>query len=215
MKELSVGVLGLQGNVEEHIAATKAAFEETGLKGNVMWVKTPRQVQVLDGLIIPGGESTVIGRLSSFNQTLQSVKERILSGIPALGTCAGLVMLAKKVYDRVVGETNQPILGVMDIVVERNSFGRQRESFEVDLDIPVLGEEKFRGVFIRAPSIREAGPNVKVLSKLNDVITAVKQDNLLGTAFHPELADDLRIHRYFLELVGRHSQISKAIRNPR
>jgi len=154
-----------------------------------------------NGLIIPGGESTVIGRLADYNKALKAVKEQIYDGVPVLGTCAGLVMLAKKVYDRVVGEVKQPILGVMDIVVERNAFGRQRESFEADLDIPSLGEKTFRGIFIRAPAIRETGPEVKHLCKLNEVIVAAQQHNMIGVAFHPELTDDTRLHQYFIEKI--------------
>lgn len=209
MKGLAIGILGLQGDLEEHTAATRLALEKMTLKGSVNWVKTAKNAEAIDGLIIPGGESTVIGRLAAFNQALELIKERIHDGMPVLGTCAGLIMLAKKAYDRVVGETSQPVLAAMDIVVERNSFGRQRESFEADLEIPILGEKKFRGVFIRAPSVRESGANVKVLSRFNDTIVAVKQDNIIGTAFHPELGDDLRLHEYFLDMVSQRSQLSK------
>jgi 5'-phosphate synthase pdxT subunit len=121
--------------------------------------------------------------------------------MPALGTCAGLILLSKKVLDRVVGNTNQPLLGVLDVVVERNAFGRQRESFEADLDIPTLGKKTFKGVFIRAPAIRETGPQVDVLAKLNEVTVAVQQHNMIGTAFHPELAGDTRLHEFFINAV--------------
>ncbi|MEM2107585.1 MAG: pyridoxal 5'-phosphate synthase glutaminase subunit PdxT, partial [Candidatus Bathyarchaeia archaeon] len=117
------------------------------------------------------------------------------------GTCAGLIVLAKKCYDRVVGDKSQPTLGVMDVIVERNFYGRQKESFEADLDIPILGAEKFRGVFIRAPTIVDAGPNVKVLSRLNESIVAVQEGNMIGTTFHPELVEDTRLHKYFLEII--------------
>lgn len=195
---LTIGILGLQGDIEEHTAATLLALEREKIEGSATPVKTTKDVEAIDGLIIPGGESTVIGQMASFNRTLESIKQRIDNGMPVLGTCAGLIMLAKKTYDRVVGETTQPTLGVMDIVIQRNSFGRQRESFEADLDIPILGERKFKGVFIRAPTIREAGSNVKTLSRFNDTIVAVKERNIIGTAFHPELTDDSRLHEYFL-----------------
>jgi 5'-phosphate synthase pdxT subunit len=209
MKELTIGVLGLQGAIEEHVAATSLALEKMGLKGNVLWVKTIEDVQAVDGLIIPGGESTVMGGLSTPNQTLEAIRERIYDGMPVLGTCAGLVLLAKRVYDRVVGEPNQPLLGVMDVVVERNAFGRQRESFEADLDIIALGEKRFKGVFIRSPAIRETGPQVEVLSKLDDVKVAVQQHNMVGTAFHPELTEDTRLHQFFVNMITGYIKINE------
>lgn len=201
MKRLKIGVLGFQGDVEEHTAITKLALARLGVDGEVIWAKTVREIERIDGLIIPGGESTVIGRLAEYNSILKAVKKRIVEGMPVLGTCAGLIMLARKVYDRVVGEVKQPILGIMDIVVERNAFGRQRESFEVDLEIPVLGEKPFRGIFIRAPAIREIGPQVKALCKLNELVVAAQQHNMIGVSFHPELTDDTRLHEYFIRLV--------------
>jgi 5'-phosphate synthase pdxT subunit len=201
LRNPAIGVLALQGAIEEHTAMTKLAFKQMGVDGYVRQVKSVEEVNAIHGLIIPGGESTVIGRLSSLNQTLQVVKKRIYDGMPVLGTCAGLVLLAKKVYDRVLGETSQPTLNVMDVVVERNAFGRQRESFEAELEIPTIGEKKFKGVFIRAPAVREAGSQVKVLSKLGNVIVAVQQGNMIGTAFHPELTEDTRIHQLLINMV--------------
>ena len=200
MKSLKIGVFGLQGDIEEHIAMTNLAFSQMNINGDVIWVKTSKDVGSIDGLIIPGGESTVIGRLADYNRTLKAVKERIYDGMPVLGTCAGLIMLAKKVYDRVVGEVEQPTLGVMDVVVERNAFGRQKESFEADLDIQVLGSDPFKGVFIRAPVIREVGPEVKPLCRLNELIVAAQQYNMIGISFHPELTNDTRPHQYFIKL---------------
>jgi 5'-phosphate synthase pdxT subunit len=185
LKSPIIGVLALQGAIEEHIAMTKLALKEVGIEGSVRPVKTVEDVEAVQGLIIPGGESTVIGGLSSLNQTLQTIKQRIYDGMPVLGTCAGLVLLAKKVYDRVLGETGQPTLGVMDIVVERNAFGRQRESFEAELEVPMIGEKKFKGVFIRAPAIREIGPQVKAMAKLGDIIVAAQQHNMIGQHFTP------------------------------
>lgn len=205
MRELVIGVLGFQGDIEEHITISKLALKELQFNGRVIIVKKNCDLEALNGLIIPGGESTVMGRLSIFNQTITIMKEKIREGMPVMGTCSGLIMLASRVYDRVVGETNQPTLGVLDVVVERNAFGRQRESFEVDLDIPIIGEKKFRGVFIRAPIVREIGPNVQVLSKLNNLIVAVQQGNIIGTAFHPELTNDSRLHQYFIKIVAEAS----------
>jgi len=201
LKNPAIGILALQGAIEEHTAMTKLAFKQMGIDGYVRQVKSVEEVNAIHGLIIPGGESTVIGRLSSLNQTLQVVKKRIYDGMPVLGTCAGLVLLAKKVYDRVLGETSQPTLNVMDVVVERNAFGRQRESFEAELEIPTIGEKKFKGVFIRAPAVREVGSQVKVLSTLGNVIVAVQQGNMIGTAFHPELTEDTRIHQLLINMV--------------
>lgn len=200
MKAPTIGVLALQGAIEEHIAMTRLAFKEMGIDGSVQPVKAVEEVKAVHGLIIPGGESTVMGRLSSVNKTLQAIKQRIYDGMPVLGTCAGLVLLAKKVYDRVLGETGQPTLGVMDITVERNAFGRQRESFEAELEIPIIGGEKFKAIFIRAPAIREIGPHVKALAKLGNVTVAVQQHNIIGTAFHPELTEDTRIHQLLINM---------------
>jgi len=206
LKELNIGVLGLQGDIEEHVAATRLALERMNLEGNVLLVKTAEGAGAVDGLIIPGGESTVMGGLSSSKQTLQTIQQRIREGMPVLGTCAGLILLSRKVLDRVVGKTNQPLLGVMDIVIERNAFGRQRESFEADLDIPALGKKTFKGVFIRAPAIRETGPEVEVLAKLNKVTVAVQQQNMIGTAFHPELSGETRLHEFFINTIKQASK---------
>lgn len=204
MKGLTIGVLGLQGAIEEHVEATNVAFRKMRLKGKILQVKTTDDVQTVGGLLIPGGESTVVGGLLNLNQMMQTIRQRIHDGMPVLGTCAGLVLLAKKTYDRIVGETIQPLLGTMEVVVERNAFGRQKESFEVDLDIPMLGEKRFRGVFIRAPAVRETGPKVEVISRLNEVIAAVRQHNMVGTAFHPELTQDTRLHQFFIDMVTRY-----------
>ncbi|MFQ6011008.1 MAG: pyridoxal 5'-phosphate synthase glutaminase subunit PdxT [Nitrososphaerales archaeon] len=153
------------------------------------------------GLLLPGGESTVIGGLSSMNGTLQSMRTMIKDGLPVMGTCAGLILLAKRTYDKVVGESKQSLLGTLDVLVERNSYGRQGNSFEADLSIPDLGKKPFRGVFIRAPSVKEIGPKVEVLAKHAGSIVCVKQGKIIGTAFHPELANDLRMHDYFLDSI--------------
>ncbi|MEM4311282.1 MAG: pyridoxal 5'-phosphate synthase glutaminase subunit PdxT [Nitrososphaerales archaeon] len=198
---MKVGVLGFQGNIEEHLLATKLAMRNKGIEGEASIIKRPREVDEIDGLIIPGGESTVMGILGSFNGVLNRIKERAMEGLPIMGTCAGLIMMAKRTYDRVVGETHQPLLGILNVMVERNSFGRQRESFELPLKIPVLGNKDFPGVFIRAPSIKECYEGVEVLCMLREHIVGVKQGKLLGLAFHPELSGDLRLHEYFLDLI--------------
>jgi 5'-phosphate synthase pdxT subunit len=201
MKFLRIGVLGFQGAIEEHVSMANKALSCLNIDGEVLWIKKSNDIKNIHGLIIPGGESTVMGRLSAYSGLLEKVKIYGKAGMPIFGTCAGMVMLANQVYDRVVGKTTQPILGLIDITVERNAFGRQGESFEADLIIPMLGEKRFRSVFIRAPIVRKIGPNVEPLCYLNKDIVAVKQGNMLATSFHPELTDDTRLHEYFLKLI--------------
>ncbi len=202
MNGLNIGVLAVQGDVAENIMATKMAMEELGIEGIVNEIKNPEQISDLDGLIIPGGESTVIGTLSLVNGSLKKIKEKIASGMPVFGICAGLILLSKKAKDRVVGEMDQPLLDLLDVKIERNAFGRQRDSFESEISMEKIGVPKFQGVFIRAPSIMEAGHNVEIISKFNEKIIAVKQGKILGTSFHPELTDDLSLHKYFVNLVN-------------
>jgi len=199
---MKIGVLGFQGDIEEHVAATKEALKKLKIDGSVAVVKTPDELQEIDALIIPGGESTVIGGLALFNKSLNVIKDRIRNGMPVLGTCAGMIMLANRTYDRVVGETKQPLLAVLDVLVERNSFGRQRESFETELEVSINGLEKLKGVFIRAPSIREVNQGIETLAKLDGQVVAVRQNNIIGTCFHPELSGDTRLHEYFVKTIG-------------
>ena len=201
MNGLNIGVLAVQGDVAENIMATKMAMEELGIEGIVNEIKNPEQISDLDGLIIPGGESTVIGTLSLVNGSLKKIKEKIASGMPVFGICAGLILLSKKAKDRVVGEMDQPLLDFLDVKIERNAFGRQRDSFESEISMEKIGVPKFQGVFIRAPSIIETGRNVEVISKFNEKIIAVKQGNIVGTSFHPELTGDLSLHKYFVNLI--------------
>ncbi len=201
MKQLNIGVLGVQGDVEEHESALKLVYRKLGLDGMVTWVKTPSHAENVHGLVVPGGESTAIGKLAENKGILQTLRGRIEKGLPALGTCAGIIMLANGVYDKTVGETKQHLLGGLDVTVERNAFGRQRESFEANLSIPALGNDPFRGVFIRAPIVKQVSSKVEVLSKLEDRIVAVRQGNIVGTSFHPELSGDTRLHEYFVRTV--------------
>jgi len=194
-------VLAIQGDVKENILSVKKALDELKIHGNVIDVKTSDDVQKLDGLILPGGESTTIGQLSLVNSSLKVIKEKIAKGMPVFGICAGMILLSNSADDRVVGKTNQPLLEVLDIKLERNSFGRQRESFETDLAMDSINIPKFRGVFIRAPSVSDAGSDVQVLAKFNEKIVAVKKGNVIGTAFHPELTMDVSLHKYFVNLV--------------
>lgn len=201
MTGVNIGVLAVQGDVAENILATKMALEELGLEGVVNEVKTPEQIAELDGLIIPGGESTVIGTLSLVNGSLKKIKEKISSGMPVFGICAGMIMLSKKAKDRVVGDMDQPLLDYLDVKIERNAFGRQKDSFESDISMEKIGIDNFPGVFIRAPSIIETGRDVEILSKFNEKTIAVKQGNVIGTSFHPELTADISMHKYFVNLV--------------
>jgi 5'-phosphate synthase pdxT subunit len=200
LSNIKVGVLGIQGDIEENILATAEALKKLNLRGTVESVRYSESIAELDGLILPGGESTVIGSLLSIQgKVFQTIEKKIKEGMPVLGTCAGLIMLSKRTYDKVVGETKQKLFGMLDVVIERNAFGRQHESFEVDLEIPVLGKESFRGIFIRSPIVNNVGESVTILTKLNDKIVAVKQNNIIGTSFHPELSADIRLHELFIK----------------
>ncbi|MEC2077725.1 pyridoxal 5'-phosphate synthase glutaminase subunit PdxT [Metabacillus fastidiosus] len=186
---LKIGVLGLQGAVREHIQSIEAC----GAEGVI--VKTPAQLKELDGLIIPGGESTTMRRLIDKYDFMEPLKQFAKENKPMFGTCAGLILLASEV----VGYEESHV-GVFDVTVERNSFGRQKESFEAELNITGVGED-FIGVFIRAPHIVEVGEDVEILSKHNGRIVAARHGHLLGCSFHPELTDDHRMTKLFLEMV--------------
>lgn len=187
--EVKVGVLGLQGAVREHIAA----IEANGAEGII--VKKQEQLKDIDGLIIPGGESTTIRKLIDKYNFMGPLKEFAQSGKPMFGTCAGLILLAKHIvgYD-------EAHIGVMDVTVERNSFGRQRESFEAHLDIVGVADD-YEAVFIRAPHIVACGENVEVLAKHGERIVMAREGNLLGCSFHPELTEDPRVTAYFLQMI--------------
>jgi 5'-phosphate synthase pdxT subunit len=201
--EFLIGVLALQGDVEENIKAATDALAEMNQKGKVISVRYPEEVMKIDGLIIPGGESTVMGLLIAIkNGLLDSMNKVLQKGIPIMGTCAGMIILAKKSYDRVVGNKKQLLLGALDIEIERNSFGRQFDSFESTLEISGIGND-FRGIFIRAPSVISAGPEVQILGKFNGKIVAVQQENIIGTSFHPELSGDIRMHKLFIESIAK------------
>lgn len=201
MAKVLIGVLGIQGAVSEHINVMEKTLKKCNVEGSVFPVKKADDITNLDGFIIPGGESTTVGRVAEKTNLSSKIVEKAKHGTPIFGTCAGLILLAKEVYDAKIGVVNQPTFGLMDIRVVRNAFGRQRESFEVDLEIPLLGEKPFPAVFIRAPIVEKVWGNVKVLAKYEEKIVAVQNGNLLATAFHPELTDDLRFHEYFLNLI--------------
>ncbi|RZN36752.1 MAG: pyridoxal 5'-phosphate synthase glutaminase subunit PdxT [Methanophagales archaeon ANME-1-THS] len=195
-----IGVIGLQGDVEEHAIALEKTLAERGALGEVVKIKHRGLVSSCDALVIPGGESTTIGRLMEREHIISEVKVAVEDhAIPILGTCAGMVLLAKE-GDEEVAKTGQPLLGLMDVKVKRNAFGRQRESFEIMLPMRIF-EEPFPAVFIRAPAITHAAERVEVLATFGELIVAAQQRNVIALSFHPELTDDRRIHHYFLDLV--------------
>jgi 5'-phosphate synthase pdxT subunit len=189
-----VGVLALQGDFREHIAVLNS------LGADAVGVRSPSELAAVSGLIIPGGESSVMDKLSRLFELAEPLKAAIASGLPVWGTCAGLIMLADTVLDGIDGQES---LGGLDIAVRRNAFGSQLDSFETDLDIPVVGEPALHAVFIRAPIVETVAEGVTTLASLADGrIVAVEQDNLLGTSFHPEMTGDTRFHEYFLKKVA-------------
>ena len=196
-----IGVLAIQGDVAENVSSLVASVADMDADATVHVVKTPEEISQMDGLVIPGGESTTIGQLSLVNGSLKEIKSKVESGMPVLGICAGMVLLAGSATDRVVGKTEQPLFGFLDISLERNSFGRQRQSFEATISMESIGISEYSGVFIRAPSISSASGDVEVLARLNEKIVAIKKGNIIGTSFHPELTDDLAVHRYFVDMV--------------
>jgi 5'-phosphate synthase pdxT subunit len=188
----TVGVLALQGDSIEHIAA----LERAGARA--VTVKTPAQLERIDGLVVPGGESTTVMKLLDRFGLAAPIVKRVRAGMPFWGTCMGMIVAARDVAD-----LDQPTLGLIDITVRRNAFGRQNESAEVALAIPVLGAEPFRAIFIRAPWVERSGPHVDVLAERGGRGVMVREANVLGTSFHPELTHDPRIHRYFLQMIRR------------
>lgn len=192
---MRIGVLALQGAFVEHAAMLRRLGVEAPE------VRLPEQLEGLDGLILPGGESTTIGKLAWGYGLAEPIRSMAQGGFPIWGTCAGMILLAQDALD---GRPGQKLLGLMHIVVRRNAFGRQVDSFEADLNVPVLGEPPFRGVFIRAPAVERWEPPVEPLARLEGgPVVAVRQGHLLATAFHPELTDDERFHRYFIRMAER------------
>ncbi len=186
----TVGVLALQGDFREHLAVLRS------LGAHAIPVKRPEELERVSGLVIPGGESSVMDKLSRMFGLAEPLKAAVASGMPVYGTCAGLIMLADTVLDAIDG---QQTLGGFDLVVRRNAFGSQLDSFETDLEVAVLGDPPMHAVFIRAPVVESVGSQASVLASLADGrVVAVEQGNLLGTSFHPEMTGDSRFHQYFL-----------------
>ena len=206
MKQVDIGILAIQGDVEENLSATDLALSELGIKGRVTPVKYVDEISSVDGLILPGGESTVIGTLAKLSGATQVIKDRVKQGMPVMGICAGMIMLATRAYDKIVGETTQQLLSILDITIERNAFGRQNNSFEAEMEIPLIGKEKFNGVFIRSPVVTEVKNSVDAIATLNNKIVGVKQGNVIVTSFHPELSNDARFHKLFTSLVAEYAK---------
>ncbi|ETA69186.1 pyridoxal phosphate synthase yaaE subunit [Methanolobus tindarius DSM 2278] len=194
---MKLGVIAIQGDVSEHVEALENALRQRGENGEVVTIKHKGIVPECDALVLPGGESTTLGKLLMREGIADEIREMNAAGKPIMGTCAGLILLATA-GDEQVAKTHQHLLGLMDTTVNRNAFGRQRDSFEIGLELPFL-DTPYNAVFIRAPGIVEAGDDVKVLAKIDDMIVAAEQGNVLALAFHPELTEDLRVHQYFLD----------------
>lgn len=189
-----VGVLALQGDVREHARVLSELGAEVEL------VRRPEELAIVDGLVIPGGESSVIDKLSRAFGMQHPIRDAVAAGMPMYGTCAGMILLADRITDGIAG---QQTFGGLDITVQRNAFGGQVESFETDLDVPVLGTEPVHAVFIRAPLVTEVGDEVEAIASLDDGgVVAVRRGPLLATSFHPEMTGERRFHRLFLETVG-------------
>ena len=186
-------MLALQGDFREHLAVLR------GLGAEAVPVRRPAELETVDGLVIPGGESTVIDKLSRSFGMQEPIKAAIGEGLPVYGTCAGLILLADTVLDGIEGQQS---FGGLDVAVRRNAFGTQVDSFEADLDVPALGEEPVHAVFIRAPVVEVVGESASPLAQLGDGrVVAVEQGNLMGTSFHPEVTGEIRFHEYFLDKV--------------
>lgn len=187
---MKIGVLGIQGAIQEHLSIPRKAGVEPS------WVKDRKELDSVMALVMPGGESTTMIKLLKRFEMWETLRDRIEDGMPVLATCAGMILLSKTIENVV----NQDSLGVLDISVKRNGYGRQINSFEVDLQIDEIGPEPFRAVFIRAPKIESICDEVRVLTSYEELPVLVRQGNVLAASFHPELTGDLRIHRYFLKM---------------
>ncbi len=197
---MKIGLLNLQGGIYEHIYLLKRAFVEEGINGEIIAVNGKNDLKEVDGIILPGGESTTIGTLLEKLDMVDSLRKFILDGHPTLGICAGAILMAKESIDFKVGRVDQPLLKVMNIRAVRNYFGRQRSSFETLLKIKLLDDKPFRAIFIRAPIFEIIDGEVEALATLNNKIVCAREKNMLITSFHPELTNDTRIHRLFINM---------------
>ena len=202
LRRPNVGVLALQGDVSEHLAA----LEQVG--AHAAAVKTRKEIERVDGLVIPGGESTTVIKLLDRFDLTTLIKERVNDGLPLWGTCMGLIVVSRAIAEL----PDQPTLGLLDVSVRRNAFGRQIASGEVGLEIPEFGARPFPAIFIRAPWIEESGSQVRVLATLDGHGVLVRQGRILGSSFHPELSADRRLHEYFIDIVRDAAAVGKLAR---
>ena len=198
VKKISIGIIGIQGAISEHVKMMNDTLTETDTPGDVFVIKNPLEMDNLDGLILPGGESTTISKILYKSGLYDAIFKRIKEdNIPVMGTCAGCVILASKMTDNV---KDVKLLSAMNMQVNRNAFGRQKESFEKNINIKGFSKS-YNAVFIRAPIIEQVWGNCQILAKIDKKIVMAREDNFLALSFHPELTDDLRIHKYFLEII--------------
>ena len=198
VKELSIGVVGIQGTRSEHIISMQNAFKKTNISGKVFIVKHKEEISKLDALILPGGESSTISKILYNSGLYDIISDRIKKhNLPIMGTCAGCVLLASELVDNT---KDVKLLNAIDMQVERNAFGRQRESFEKNIEIKDF-QKPYYAVFIRAPEIKKTWGKCETVAKIDKKIVMVRQDNMLALAFHPELTNDFRIHKYFLDMI--------------
>lgn len=189
---MKIGVLAIQGAIEEHINMVKKCGAEA------VWVSTPAKLDEIDGLIIPGGESTTIGKLAKIYDIDKKIIAKVNKGMPIWGTCAGMVYLAKEVINPA---KDQNTLKLLDISIKRNASGRQIDSYSGEINFEKAGINNHKSIFIRAPYVSRIGDNVEILGKIDDHIIFVKQDNIMATSFHPELTNDIRFHEYFIKMI--------------
>lgn len=199
---MNIGVLAIQGAVSEHVEVLEKVLKKLKIDGNVVYVRNVKDLDDISGLVIPGGESTTINRLMLITGMYEKIIELAKKGLPILGTCAGTILLAKE-GDEQVKKTETKLLSLMEMKVLRNAYGRQVDSFEIDVKIPEIGDKPFRAVFIRAPTIEKVWDDTKIWGKYQDTIIGAKKGNILALTFHPELSDDLRIHEYFLRIIKK------------
>jgi len=192
---VKIAVIAMQGDYAKHIAA----FERVGARAYP--ARLPAEVDQADAIVLPGGESTTIGKLLTRYRVDDAIRRAADAGKPIYGTCAGLILLARDIAEGSSERGGQPTLGLLDVTVERNAFGRQVDSFEADLSIPAVGDAPLHAVFIRAPIVSRIGPGVEKLGSFEGRTVFVRQGTILGSSFHPELTDDDRVHRYFVSLI--------------
>jgi len=198
VKELSIGVVGIQGARSEHVISMRKALNKTNTPGKVFIIKYKEQIKTIDALILPGGESTTISRILYKTGLYEAISNKIKKdSLPIMGTCAGCIILASKTFDNT---KNVKLLKAMDMQVQRNAFGRQKESFEKVIEIKDFNKP-YNAVFIRAPEIKKTWGKCKPLAKIDKKIVMARQDNILAVSFHPELTEDLRIHKYFIDII--------------